>query len=50
MRSAVGVLLDILTFLQLILRTPMEIAAENLFLRQTAGPIRRAKAETTAGQ
>jgi putative transposase len=34
MRSAFGVLLDILTFLQLILRSPMALAAENLFLRK----------------
>src|SRR5205814_963698 len=34
MRSAFGVFLDILTFLQLILRSPMALAAENLFLRK----------------
>src|SRR5204862_4761480 len=33
-RSAFAVLLDILTFLKLILRSPIALAAENLFLRK----------------
>ena len=32
--TIVGVFLDLLTFLQLTLRTPQAVAAENLFLRK----------------
>src|SRR5881296_1021920 len=34
LRTTVGVFLDLLTFLQLTLRTPQAVAAENLFLRK----------------
>src|SRR2546426_12796413 len=46
--TIVGVFLDLLTFLQLTLRTPQSVAAENLFLRKQLA-LRGAKDETAPG-